>query len=147
LSWRTIAHAANPMLVEGQVVGGMADGLGTLFERMIFSHDGPPMSQQPERILAADLCRCPAHARAAHETPTPLNPLGVKGVGEAGVLPVADAIISAIEDALKDFGIGIDRRQVTPSDPVEKIAAGRQRPGGGAAQDARGISSVESMTR
>ena len=60
-----------------------------------------------------------------HEAPTPLNPLGIKGVGETGTLPTAAALVSAIEDALSPFGVRIGEVPVTPAEIVAKIAAGR----------------------
>ncbi len=59
-----------------------------------------------------------------HESPSPLNPLGVKGVGESGVVPAPAAIISAIEDALSPFGVHISRAPITPPQIVALIAAG-----------------------
>ena len=56
------------------------------------------------------------------ESPTPLNPLGIKGVGEAGVIPIAAAIASAIEDALSPFGVRIDRMPLAPADLLARIA-------------------------
>jgi carbon-monoxide dehydrogenase large subunit len=60
------------------------------------------------------------------ESPTPLNPLGIKGVGEAGTLPTAACIISAIEDALLPFGVRIAHAPITPAEIVAKIAEGRK---------------------
>jgi carbon-monoxide dehydrogenase large subunit len=63
------------------------------------------------------------------ETPSPLNPLGVKGVGEVGTIPAAAAIISAVEDALKPFGVHIAQVPIPPYKLVELIAAGRRERG------------------
>ena len=59
-------------------------------------------------------------------TPSPVNPLGVKGVGEVGTIPAAAAIISAVEDALTPFGVHIAQVPIMPHKLVELIAAGRQ---------------------
>jgi carbon-monoxide dehydrogenase large subunit len=59
-----------------------------------------------------------------HATPSPLNPLGVKGVGECGVVPASAAIISAIEDALTPFGVHISRAPITPPQIVALIGPG-----------------------
>ena len=59
------------------------------------------------------------------ESPTPLNPLGIKGVGEAGTLPTAACVISAIEDALSPFGVRLSRAPITPAEIVAKIAEAR----------------------
>ncbi|MFN7634182.1 MAG: hypothetical protein ACK5PI_05605, partial [Acetobacteraceae bacterium] len=55
------------------------------------------------------------------EHPTPLNPLGIKGVGESGVIPTAAAIASAVEDALSGFGARITRVPIRPQDLIEQI--------------------------
>ena len=60
------------------------------------------------------------------ETPSPINPLGVKGVGEVGTIPAAAAIISAIEDALTPFGVHIAQVPIPPHKLVELIAKGQQ---------------------
>ena len=58
-------------------------------------------------------------------SPSPLNPLGVKGVGEAGTIPCAAAVISAVEDALSPFGVRIGQVPLSPMRIVEMIRAGR----------------------
>ncbi len=60
------------------------------------------------------------------ETPTPLNPLGIKGVGEAGTLPTAAAIVSAIEDALSPFGVRLAQTPVSPAEILAKIGEAEQ---------------------
>jgi carbon-monoxide dehydrogenase large subunit len=60
------------------------------------------------------------------ESPSPLNPLGVKGVGECGVLPASPAIMSAIEDALAPFHVRIARTPITPAEIVALIDSGRR---------------------
>ena len=64
---------------------------------------------------------------AHQESPSPLNPLGVKGVGECGVLPTVPAIASAIEDALSEFGVRINRAPITPIEIVSMVEAGRKK--------------------
>jgi carbon-monoxide dehydrogenase large subunit len=68
----------------------------------------------------------PAFETLYKESPSPHNPLGVKGVGEVGVIPATAAIISAIEDALVPFGVHIAQAPVTPAKLVELIAKGAQ---------------------
>jgi len=97
-----IGRAINPALVEGQIVGGFAQGLGgALFEEFTFSERGDPLT-----VTFADYL-----LPAVHETPTPdvllrqdyaspLNPLGIKGAGESGITGVGAAIASAIDDAI-----------------------------------------------
>jgi carbon-monoxide dehydrogenase large subunit len=120
-------RAINPTLVEGQIMGGFAHGLGNaLFERMIFNEAGEPLTTTLADYLLPTLDVVPSVRLIHVESPTPLNPLGVKGVGEAGVLPAAGAIVSAIEDALRPFGIHISHAPVRPQDLLEKIAEARK---------------------
>jgi carbon-monoxide dehydrogenase large subunit len=63
-----------------------------------------------------------------HCSPSPLNPLGVKGVGESGVLPTAAAIIGAVENALSEFGVQISHAPIAPSDIVDLIRRQPRRP-------------------
>jgi carbon-monoxide dehydrogenase large subunit len=64
----------------------------------------------------------PAVELVHHESPTPLNPLGIKGVGEAGVIPLPAAVISAIENALAEYGVRIDQAQISPQEIVALLA-------------------------
>jgi carbon-monoxide dehydrogenase large subunit len=64
-----------------------------------------------------------------HESPSPLNPIGVKGVGECGVVPAPAAIVSAIEDALAPFGVHIDRSPISPPEIVALIEKARTEAG------------------
>ena len=112
----------NPTLVEGQIVGGIVHGIGnTLHEHMTYSDDGDPLTVTLADYTLMLAGMVPAIALGHRESPTPLNPLGVKGVGESGVLPMAAAIASAIEDALSDFDVRITRFPVMPSDIVAMI--------------------------
>ena len=120
-------RAINPTLVEGQIMGGFAHGLGNaLFERMIFNEDGEPLTTTLADYLLPTLDVVPWPHLIHVESPTSLNPLGAKGVGEAGVLPTAAAIVSAIEDALQPLGIRISHAPVQPQDLLEKIAKARK---------------------
>ncbi|SDH43472.1 aerobic carbon-monoxide dehydrogenase large subunit [Nonomuraea jiangxiensis] len=104
----------NPMLVEGQIHGGVAQGIGgALYERMVYDAHGQLVNASFMDFLMPYATEIP-HVETAHlETPSPLNPLGVKGAGEAGVIPVAAVIASAVEDA---EGIEIDRMPLSPSE-------------------------------
>ena len=107
----------NPMIVEGQVMGGIAQGVGGAFyERCEFDDDGIPINANFMDFLVPYATEVPNVDIIHSETPTPLNPLGVKGVGEAGTIPVAQVYASAIEDALKPFGIApIREAPLTPN--------------------------------
>ena len=96
----------NPMIVEGQVVGGIAQGMGGAFyERIEFDEDGNPRNANFMDFLVPYATEVPDVEIVHMETPSPLNPLGVKGVGEAGTIPVAQVVASAVEDALAPLNI------------------------------------------
>jgi len=126
-----IAHdcgrAINPMLVDGQIVGGVVHGLGNaLFEWMRFDENCQPLTTTFADYLLVTATEIPSIEVLHMESPTPLNPLGVKGVGECGVLPIAPAIMSAIEDAMSPFGAHIARAPIHPAEIVEMAQSGRK---------------------
>jgi CO/xanthine dehydrogenase Mo-binding subunit len=91
----------NPMIVEGQVHGGVAQGVGgALYERMAYDADGQLQNASFMDFLMPYASEVPDVVIDHQETPSPLNPLGLKGAGEAGVIPGTAAIASAIEDAI-----------------------------------------------
>lgn len=95
----------NPTIVEGQVMGGIAQGFGgALYERIEFDTTGNPINANFVDFLVPYATEIPQVDILHLETPSPLNPLGVKGVGEAGCIAVGAVIASAIEDALRPFG-------------------------------------------
>jgi carbon-monoxide dehydrogenase large subunit len=104
----------NPMIVEGQIHGGVAQGIGgALYERMVYDAHGQLVNASFMDFLMPYATEIP-HIETGHlETPSPLNPLGIKGAGEAGVIPVSAVIASAIEDA---EGVEIDRMPISPSE-------------------------------
>ncbi len=112
----------NPMIVDGQVCGGVTNGLGNaLFEHMMFDEDAQPLSTNLAEYLAPTAPEMPAFEIIHQVSPTDRNPIGVKGVGECGVMSAAPSILSAIEDALREFGVTLDSYPVTPMMLVEKI--------------------------
>jgi CO/xanthine dehydrogenase Mo-binding subunit len=90
----------NPMIVEGQVHGGVAQGVGgALYERMAYDESGQLLNASFMDFLMPYSSEVPFIETDHLETPSPLNPLGIKGAGEAGCIPVTAVIASAIEDA------------------------------------------------
>ncbi|MCQ9368805.1 aerobic carbon-monoxide dehydrogenase large subunit [Brevibacterium sp. 50QC2O2] len=90
----------NPMVVEGQVHGGVAQGVGgALYEKMAYDADGQLLNASFMDFLMPFASEVPKVETDHLETPSPLNPLGIKGAGEAGAIPVVSVIASAIEDA------------------------------------------------
>ena len=117
----------NPLIVEGQVHGGIAHGIGNgLFEWMGYDEAGQPVTTTFADYLLPTATELPKFETLYKESPSPHNPLGVKGVGEVGVIPAAAALISAIEDALSPFGVHIAQMPVAPYKLVELIAQGER---------------------
>jgi len=91
----------NPMVLEGQIEGGVAQGIGGAFyERLAYDDEGQLRNASFMEFLMPYATEIPAIEIDHIETPSPLNPLGVKGAGEAGVIPVGAVIASAVEEAL-----------------------------------------------
>jgi aerobic carbon-monoxide dehydrogenase large subunit len=110
-----IGRAVNPMLVEGQIAGGLVQGIGgSLFEEFLYDERGEPLSVNFADYLMPTARETPAlDVLITEDAPSPLNPLGLKGAGEGGINAVGAAIASAIDDALAIPG-AIDRLPVTP---------------------------------
>lgn len=116
-------HLINPMIVEGQIVGGVVHGIGNaLFERMAYDGNAQPLTTNFGEYLLPMATELPKIEVLTQISPSPLNPLGVKGVGECGVIPAAAAIISAVENALQPFAVHIVQVPLFPEDIVAKVA-------------------------
>jgi len=119
----------NPLIVEGQVHGGMAHGLSdALFEELRWDAIGQPLATSYMEYLLPTACEMPERIAVDHvETPTPLNPLGVKGAGEGGTIGCAGAVAGAIEDALAPLSIRVREIPITPAKLHAWIAEVRAR--------------------
>ena len=96
----------NPLIVEGQVHGGVIQGLAqALFEEAVYDEDGNLKTTTLAEYLVPAACDVPAVTTAHTVTPSPTNQLGVKGIGEAGTIGAAPTIINAIIDALSSLGV------------------------------------------
>ncbi len=116
----------NPLMVDGQALGGAAHGIGNaLFEWMGYDDGAQPLTTTLAEYLLVTAPEMPPIELIHHQSPSPLNPIGVKGVGECGVVPAPAAIISAIEDALSPFAIHIDRAPISPPEIVALIHKAR----------------------
>jgi aerobic carbon-monoxide dehydrogenase large subunit len=122
----SVAHdcgnVINPLIVDGQVQGGVAHGIGNaLLEWMRYDENAQPLTTSFADYLlpmATDVPEC----RIVHvETPSPLNPIGVKGAGEGGTIPAAAAIVAAIENALQTFGVWFPETPIMPDRIVEEL--------------------------
>jgi len=113
----------NPRLVEGQVLGAVAHGIGaTLYEWMRYDAEGQPLTTNFADYLLPTADVVPRIEIHHMESPSPFNPLGVKGAAESGTIGAPSAIVSAIEDALKPFRVRITDLPVTPARLLALIA-------------------------
>ena len=107
----------NPLIVEGQIHGGVAQGVGgALYEELAYDDQGQPRAQSLLEYTMPTAEQIPSMQISHLVTPSPLNPLGVKGVGESGALAPPAAIAAAVEDALRPFGARITATPVRPED-------------------------------
>jgi CO/xanthine dehydrogenase Mo-binding subunit len=120
-----IGRQVNPMLVEGQILGGMAQGLGgALYEEFLYSDTGEPLSVTFADYLMPTARETPGvEVLITEDAPSPLNTYGFKGAGEGGITPVGAAIASAIDDALQRPG-AVTQLPVTPQ-RLKALMAGR----------------------
>jgi carbon-monoxide dehydrogenase large subunit len=114
----------NPTIVEGQIHGGVAQGIGgALYERLCFDATGQPLTQTFMQFHIPTASEIPSLDVVHLETLSPLNPLGVKGVGEAGAIPVPALVAEAVEDALAPFGVRVHEMPLSPERIRELIGA------------------------
>jgi carbon-monoxide dehydrogenase large subunit len=105
----------NPLLVDGQVQGSVAHGLGNAtLEDMQYDDQAQPTTTNFGEYLLPTAHNVPKIEMHHLFSPTPLNPLGVKGAGEGGTIPAAAAIVAAIEDAISDTGVFLTQAPMTP---------------------------------
>jgi carbon-monoxide dehydrogenase large subunit len=118
----------NPMVVDGQIYGGMAQGIGTaLYEEMPYDAEGQPLASTLADYLLPGATEVPA-ARIVHlETPSPYTEFGQKGIGEGGAIAPPAAIVNAVNDALADLGVEITETPVTPRRILAALRAARER--------------------
>jgi carbon-monoxide dehydrogenase large subunit len=110
----------NPMIVEGQVHGGVAQGVGgALFEEMVYDEEGQLLTGTFMDYLVPTAMELPSIETVHLEYPSPRNPLGVKGLGEGGAISPPAAIANAIDDALAPFGVRVTE---TPASPAKILA-------------------------
>jgi carbon-monoxide dehydrogenase large subunit/6-hydroxypseudooxynicotine dehydrogenase subunit gamma len=110
-----IGRSINPMQVEGQMVGGFAKGLGgALYEEFRYDESGQPLSVTlADYLLPTARETPPVEVLVTEDAPSPLNPLGIKSVGEGGINGVGAVIAAAIDDAIGLPG-GVTRLPATP---------------------------------
>ncbi|HRF50021.1 MAG TPA: molybdopterin-dependent oxidoreductase, partial [Anaerolineales bacterium] len=105
----------NPMVLDGQIHGGVAQGIGNAFyEQLIYDDNGVLLNGSFMDFLLPTALDVPTIETHHQETPSPLNPLGVKGAGEAGAIPVGALFAQAVEDALNVPGLEILEIPLSP---------------------------------
>jgi carbon-monoxide dehydrogenase large subunit len=122
----------NPLIVEGQVHGGIAQGIGqALYEEGVYDDDGNLVTTTLADYLIPSAADLPSYVTDRTETPATTNPLGVKGIGEAGTIAATPAVVNAVVDALRPFGINDITMPCTPERVWRAIENAREN--GGAA--------------
>jgi carbon-monoxide dehydrogenase large subunit len=118
----------NPTIVEGQIHGGVAQGIGgALYEKLAYDEHGQLLAGSFMDFLMPTAAEVPDITVVHLETPSPLNPLGVKGVGEAGAIPVPALVAEAVDDALAPFGVRVREMPLSPTrirELIEQATAG-----------------------
>jgi aerobic carbon-monoxide dehydrogenase large subunit len=129
----------NPVIVAGQVQGGVAHGIGNAFyEQLVYDEGGQLMNASFMDYLLPTAMDVPRVEMAHRETAAPLNPLGLKGVGEAGCIPTGAAFAQAVEDALPHLALEIREIPLSPNRLFELLrdAKGREQVTGDRGQPA-----------
>ena len=118
----------NPMVVDGQIFGGLAQGIGTaLYEEMPFDASGQPLATTFADYLLPGATEVPAPRLDHMETPSPYTRFGVKGIGEGGAIAPPAAIANAVNDALRPYGAELMRSPITPHRVVEAVITAQGR--------------------
>jgi len=117
----------NPMLVEGQIHGGVAHGIGNAFyEQLVYDEQGQLLNASFMDYLIPTATDVPSIETAHRETPSPYNPMGLKGVGEAGCIPTGALFAQAVEDALAGSGVEITEIPLSPNRLFELIERAKE---------------------
>jgi CO/xanthine dehydrogenase Mo-binding subunit len=117
----------NPMLVDGQIHGGVAHGIGNAFyEQLIYDEQGQLLNASFMDYLLPTATDVPAIETAHRETPSPYNVMGLKGVGEAGCIPTGAVFAQAVEDALDDPRFEIREIPLSPNTLFNLITEARR---------------------
>jgi aerobic carbon-monoxide dehydrogenase large subunit len=117
----------NPMIVEGQIHGGIAQGMAqALYEEVVYDENGQLLNGSLLDYAVPHADQIPHFDLSSTQTPTTVNPLGVKGVGEAGTIGSTPAVVNAVIDALAPFGVKHIDMPLRP----EKLWAAMQKNGG-----------------
>jgi CO/xanthine dehydrogenase Mo-binding subunit len=112
----------NPLIVDGQIHGGVALGIAnSYYEQLIYDENGQLLNASLADYLIPTATEIPRIEIGHENTPTPLNPIGNKGVGEGGAIPVPAGFAQALEDALQDFGLEVLETPLSPNRVFELL--------------------------
>ena len=112
----------NPMMVDGQIHGGVAQGIGgALYEEIVYDQNGQLLSGSFMNYLLPGSMEIPKIKTVHLESPSPLNPLGIKGLGEGGAIAPPAAIANALEDALSPFRVQVNEIPLKPDRVLELL--------------------------
>jgi carbon-monoxide dehydrogenase large subunit len=110
-----VGPVVNPMIVEGQVVGGVAQGIGeALYEEAVYDENGQLLSSSMTNYAVPSATEIPSITTGNHVTPSTTNDMGIKGVGETGTIASPPAVLNAVVDALSHLGVTQVERPATP---------------------------------
>jgi carbon-monoxide dehydrogenase large subunit len=114
----------NPMIVDGQILGGLAQGIGTaLYEEMPYDEQGQPLASTLADYTLPGATEVPTPRSIPMETPSPYTTFGQKGVGEGGAIAPPAAIANAVNDALKTLKVEVTELPITPRRLLQALAA------------------------
>ena len=112
----------NPLIVSGQVHGGVAQGIGgTIFEQLIYDEDGQLLTSSMADYMLPRSTDIPDIEVLSLESLSPNNQLGIKGTGEGGTIGPPAVLVAAVEDALSPFGVKITKTPLTPGNILDAL--------------------------
>jgi aerobic carbon-monoxide dehydrogenase large subunit len=121
-------RAINPLVIDGQICGGVAQGLGDgLMEELVYDENGQLLTASLLDYLVPTAGEIPPFGLGHHESPSPRNPLGLKGLGEGGAISPPAALANAVDDALRPFGVEVHTMPLAPARVLALIEAARGR--------------------
>ena len=139
-----VGVAVNPLIVEGQVHGGLAQGIAqALFEGTVHDETGTLTTGTFADYLLPSAADLPSFTTARTETPSTTNPLGAKGVGEAGTIASTPAVVNAVIDAVRHFGVDDIEMPLTPMRVWSAIQHGTTNAGGPGGEAGGGLGSID----
>jgi len=139
-----VGTVVNPNIVEGQIHGGLAQGIAqALYEEAVHDESGTLTTGTFADYLIPSAADLPSFETDRTETPSTTNPLGVKGVGEAGTIASTPAVVNAVLDAVRQYGVTDIEMPCTPMRVWQAIQTGASKAGGIGAESGGGLGSID----